>query len=269
LLTGSLLDVDPNRLAHLAAGVEMLHTATLIHDDLIDGSTLRRGMETLNMQWSPAATVLAGDFAFTRAAELVTAVDSIPVMRLFSKSMSVMVAGELLQLINKRGITSREEYFQWINAKTATLFELATGAAALLSQADANTISAARLFGHELGMAFQIMDDILDFTGDPSNLGKPVGSDLRQGVLTLPTIFYYETHSNDPDLQAIICGERLDEQGVEQLLIRIRRSKALAAATNVAQVYITEGLKALQSLPDVPQRKTLSEIAQTIITRNN
>jgi len=267
LLTGSLLGSEPNRLVHLAAAVEMLHTATLIHDDLIDESVLRRGMETLNVQWTPAATVLAGDFAFTRAAELVAAADSTAVMHLFAESMAVMVAGEMRQLLRERGIASREEYYDWISAKTAALFELATGAAALLGRADAKSVDAARRFGHEIGMAFQIMDDVLDFTGNPVTLGKPVGSDLRQGVVTLPALYYLEAHPDDSALNALIADKRSNEHSLNRLLAAIRESGAIQSALAEAQTFVGRALEVLASLPGRPERFALEEIARAIVER--
>ena len=269
LLTGSLLGGDPKRLVHLAAAIEMLHTATLVHDDLIDGSILRRGMETLNVQWTPAATVLAGDFAFTRAAELAAAADSTAVMHLFAENMAVMVAGEMGQLLRERGIASRKEYYDWISAKTAALFELATGAAAILGQADAKIVDAARCFGHEIGMAFQIMDDVLDFIGNPVTLGKPVGNDLRQGVVTLPALYYLEAHPNDPALQALIANKRSEELSLKRLLTAIRESGAIQSTLAEAQTFVGRGLDALECLPDTPGRLALAKIAQNVLIRNN
>ena len=269
LLTGSLLGGDPKRLVHLAAAIEMLHTATLVHDDLIDGSILRRGMETLNVQWTPAATVLAGDFAFTRAAELVAAADSTAVMHLFAESMAVMVAGELGQLLRERGIASREEYYDWISAKTATLFELATGAAAILGATDAKTVNAARRFGHEIGMAFQIMDDILDFTGDPARLGKPAGNDLRQGVVTLPTLYYLEAHPDDPALQALIANKGSDGHSLKRLLAAIRASGGIQLALAEAQAFVVRGLESLTKLPNRPERLALEKMAWAVVRRES
>jgi geranylgeranyl pyrophosphate synthase len=269
LLTGSLLGADLKRLVHLAAAIEMLHTATLVHDDLIDGSILRRGMETLNVQWTPAATVLAGDFAFTHAAKLIAVADSTAVMQLFAENMAVMVAGEMGQLLRERGIASREEYYDWISAKTAALFELATGAAAILGQADAKTVDATRRFGHEIGMAFQIMDDVLDFSGNPAKLGKPIGNDLCQGVITLPALYYLETHPDDPALQALVAKKRIEEHSLKRLLATIRESGAIQLALAEAQAFVKCGLEALTKLPNGPERFALEKIARAIIDRES
>jgi geranylgeranyl pyrophosphate synthase len=151
-----------------------VHTATLVHDDLIDGALLRRGIVTLNAQWSPAATVLTGDFIFARAAKLAAETDSVPVMRLFAETLATIVNGELTQMFTSRGLASREDYLQRIYAKTASMFELATAAAALLSPVGLPVVNEVRRFGTDVGMAFQIVDDP-DFTGElPSESRLPV-----------------------------------------------------------------------------------------------
>ncbi|HEX2995013.1 MAG TPA: polyprenyl synthetase family protein [Anaerolineales bacterium] len=158
LRSGNLFGAEPGPLVSLAAAIEMLHTASLVHDDLVDGAGMRRGVETLNARWSAAASVLVGDYAFTQAAELALETRCLPVIDLFTGSMRRMIAGELTQLA-RGGISSREQYFDWIRAKTASLFELAAGAPALLAAADDETVAAARCFGVAIGMAFQIMDE--------------------------------------------------------------------------------------------------------------
>jgi geranylgeranyl pyrophosphate synthase len=190
-------------------------------------------------------------------------------MHLFAESMAVMVAGEMEQLFRERGIASREEYYEWISAKTAALFELSTGAAALLGRDGAKSVDTARHFGHEIGMAFQIMDDVLDFTGNPITLGKPVGSDLRQGVVTLPALYYLETHPDDSNLHALITHKQSDEHSLNRLLADIRESGAIQSALAEAQSFVKRGLKALESLPNAPERIVLAEIARAILARNN
>lgn len=268
LLTGGLFAADPEPLLHLAAAVEMLHTATLIHDDLVDGAILRRGVETLNAREPAAASVLVGDFAFTRAAQLIFATDSLPVIGLFTDCMVRMVDGELTQLARPRGISSREEYFSWIGAKTAALFELAAGAPALLGPTKVETVAPARRFGYAVGMAFQIMDDVLDFIGDTSSLGKSTGQDLRQGVLTLPALLHLESHPAESSLRALIDRQPLPEAELERLVTAIRREGAIERAMDEARAYVRDGLEALQQLPDGPECSVLEEIARSVVERN-
>jgi geranylgeranyl pyrophosphate synthase len=268
LLVGGLLAADPASLLYLAAAIEMLHTATLIHDDLVDGASLRRGVETLNARQSAAASVLVGDFAFTRAARLALRTGSLSVVDMFTEAMAAIVNGELAQIARPRGITNREEYFDWIGAKTAALFELSTGAPALLGQSEAEVISSARRFGYAIGVAFQIMDDVLDFTSDVAHLGKPSGQDLRQGILTLPTLIYLEAHPDDPSLGRLINRRRLPEAELNQLVDSIRQSGSIEGAVNVARRFIHDGLTALGELPDGPEHFELENIVRSIIDKN-
>lgn len=265
LLTGNMLGARPEPLLRLAAAIEMLHIATLVHDDLIDRAALRRGIATLNSQWSSAATTLTGDFAFAVAAQLAVQADSFPVMRLFTETLGSMVGGEILQLSSEKGISLREDYYRWINAKTASLFELAAGAAARLSQADDDVVAAACKFGHEIGMAFQIIDDVLDFTGQEASLGKPVGNDLRQGTVTLPALYYLEAHPNDPTLVSVIQRNGHSQDSLERLIATIRDSRAIERAISEAESFVQNSLTHLEAFPGTPERQALAEIARQII----
>lgn len=265
LLTGNMLGAEPEPLLRLAAAIEMLHIATLVHDDLIDRAALRRGIATLNSHWSSAATTLTGDFAFAVAAQLAVQADSFPVMRLFTETLGSMVGGEILQLSSAKGISMREDYYRWINAKTASLFELAAGAAARLSQADDDVVAAARKFGHEIGMAFQIIDDVLDFTGQEASLGKPVGNDLRQGTVTLPALYYLEAHPDDPTLVSVIQRNGHTQDSLEQLIATIRESSAIERAISEAEGFVQNSLTCLKAFPETPERQALAEIARQII----
>ena len=179
-----------------------------------------------------------------------------------------MVDGEVSQLARERGISSREEYYRWIGAKTAALFELACGAPALLSAAGEQALSNARRFGYEIGMAFQIVDDVLDFTGEPGLLGKPVGSDLRQGVMTLPALIYLEQHPGEANLEKILRRESLDERALQGLIEQIRRSEAINLSLETAHGFIREAMDELACLPECPERFALVEIALDIVLRD-
>lgn len=269
LLTGGLLAADPDPLLYLAAAIEMLHTATLVHDDLVDGANLRRGVETINAHASAAASVLVGDFAFTRAARLVLGTGSLAAVDMFTEAMATVVNGELVQIARPRGIANREEYFDWIGAKTAALFELSTGAPALLGQTGAEAASSARRFGYAIGIAFQIMDDVLDFTSDAAHLGKPSGQDLRQGILTLPALIHLEAHPDDPRLGRLINRQRLPEAEHAQLVDSIRQGDSIQQAVEVAHDYVRDGLDALAQLPDGLERLELEKIAHSVVNRTN
>jgi geranylgeranyl pyrophosphate synthase len=206
LLVGNMLGAEEWRLVTLGAAVELLHTATLVHDDLIDGALLRRGMPTLNARWSPPATVLTGDFLFARAAKLAAETDYLPLMKSFSETLAIIVNGELTQMFTSRGLISRDNYYKRIYAKTASLFEMTSRAAAMISPAAEATIEAMRDFGYQIGMAFQIVDDILDFNGEQTAVGKPLGSDLLNGLVTLPAIYYAESNPEDIDILSLPQG---------------------------------------------------------------
>ena len=205
-LIGNMLAAPHEKLVTLGAAVEMLHTATLVHDDLIDGSLLRRGIPTLNARWSPAATVLTGDFLFGRAAKLAAEADYLPLMKLFAETLTVIVNGELTQMFAAKGIIERKNYYSRIYAKTASLFEMSALSAAMIGTEDEQIRAAMKTYGYEIGMAFQIVDDVLDFTGEQATIGKPVGSDLLNGLVTLPAIYYAESHPDDPEVKLLAEG---------------------------------------------------------------
>ena len=268
LLTGEMLGADRERLLTLAAAIELLHTATLVHDDLIDGALLRRGIPTLNAHWSPAATVLTGDFMFARAARLAALAGSVEVMQLFAETLAIIVDGEITQLFDGPGLADREAYYRRIYAKTASMFVLATVAPARLSGAGEDAMAAMRRYGHDLGIAYQIVDDILDFTGDQARLGKPVGSDLRHGLITMPTLCYLETHPEDEDLRSILEGEGLPTERMDALIGRIRTSGAIAQAAEDARRFARNAVEALDDMPEGAQRAALAAVADYIVERD-
>jgi geranylgeranyl pyrophosphate synthase len=267
LLTGGMLGADKDRLITLAAAIELLHTATLVHDDLIDGSLFRRGMPTLNARWSLAATVLTGDYIFARAANLAAETNSVPVMRLFAENLATIVNGEITQLFANHNLVSREDYFRRIYAKTASLFETATTSAALISSVDESITEKVRNFGYQIGMAFQIIDDVLDFTGEQATVGKPLASDLRQGLVTLPALYYVETYPEDQDMKTILDSSICDEECMARLLTSIRQSGAIQQALNIARQYVDRGLDSLKGLPDCQERHALEKLALYIVHR--
>ena len=267
LLTGKMLGADPDKLITLAAAIESLHTATLVHDDLIDGAMIRRGIPTLNAQWSPAATVLTGDFIFSKAAKLAAETGSVEVMQIFAETLAMIVNGEITQLFSSKWVANREDYYRRIYAKTASLFEASTTTAAILSNANGHVTTAVKKFGYEIGMAFQIIDDILDFTSEQTTMGKPVASDLRQGLITLPVLYYLENHPNDLDMKNILASSFCDENCLGRLLISIRESGAIKLSLDEAHQSVQRGLDALRKLPDSSERKALEDLASYIVDR--
>lgn len=267
LLVGNMLGAPEEKLITLGASVELLHTATLVHDDLIDGALLRRGMPTLNARWSPAATVLTGDFLFARAAKLAAETDYLPLMKLFSETLAIIVNGELTQMFSARGVIDRNNYYDRIYAKTASLFQMSSLAASMVATEDEETRQSMKAFGYEVGMAFQIVDDILDFTGDQSTVGKPIGSDLLNGLVTLPAIYYAEEHPNDEDVLSLPGGGWKETERVQRLVDNIRKNAAVEKAMDEARRAVNRALAALEDAPAVPEREALENLARFIVDR--
>lgn len=267
MLVGNMLGAPSERLVTLGAAVELLHTATLVHDDLIDGSMLRRGMSTLNARWSPPATVLTGDYLFARAAVLAAETDNLELMKLFSETLSIIVNGELTQMFISRGQIHRENYYKRIYAKTASLFELTSKAGAMLSPANETMTEAMRDFGYQIGMAFQIVDDILDFTGDQTSVGKPLGSDLLNGLVTLPAIYYAEANPTDVVVLSLPNGGWTHTENVARLVENIRSSDAPQKAMLEAEQHVERALAQLEGIPPCSEREALTNLARYIVDR--
>ncbi|HZU87516.1 MAG TPA: polyprenyl synthetase family protein [Anaerolineaceae bacterium] len=268
LLSGRMLGAPEDFLLNLAGSIELLHTATLVHDDLIDGALLRRGIPTLNVKWSAGATILTGDFLFARSAKLAAETKSIPAMQLFARTLSVIVNGEINQLFSSRCLASRADYEKRIYAKTASMFETATASAALISNLPDAKVEDMRKFGYGLGMAFQIIDDILDFTGQQSTLGKPVGGDLRQGLVTLPALYFLETYPNHPEASNLVQGKCLEDEQVANLVNAIRQSQAIDQAYAEARQYVDQSMSVLSAYPKSEYCDALAELAEYIVARN-
>lgn len=267
LLTAGMLDADHDRAITLAAAIEMLHTASLVHDDLIDGALLRRGIPTLNAQWTAGATVLTGDYVFARAAHLASQTGSLPVMDLFARTLMTIVNGEINQLFRTPCGDVRKDYFERIYAKTASLFELATTGAALLCECEPELVEKMRAFGYNIGVAFQIVDDVLDFTGDQRRVGKPLASDLRQGLITLPTLCYLEAAPNERELYGLLDEQRLEEADLDRLIEAIRASDAIDQALKEAEGFAALGEELLEDMPVTPEREALADLARYVVRR--
>jgi geranylgeranyl pyrophosphate synthase len=267
LLVGNMLGAPLEKLVTLGAAVELLHTATLVHDDLIDGSLLRRGMATLNARWSPPATVLTGDYLFARAAKLAAEADHLPLMKLFSETLATIVNGELTQMFTSRGLINRENYYKRIYAKTASLFEMTSRSAAMVSPASEETGEAMRDFGYQIGVAFQIVDDILDFMGDQNAVGKPLGSDLLNGLVTLPAIYYAEANPDDVDVISLPNGGWTNNENMTRLVDNIRASDASKKAMLEAEQHVDRALACLEPMDSCAEREALENLAKYIVDR--
>ncbi len=267
LLVGGMFGATHRQLISLAAAIELLHTATLVHDDLIDGSLIRRGNPTLNSQWPPAATVLTGDYAFAHAAHLAAETGHLPLMKLFARTLMTMVNGEITQLFNIGTDDLVQDYSDRIYAKTASLFEAAAYGAAIIANCEASIAKEMRSFGYEIGMAFQIVDDVLDFTGLQEQVGKPLANDLRQGIITLPTIKFHLRNPSHSKIKTILAGEQLHPQDLETLITEIRQSQAICDAMNDAETFVRSAQSRLNPLPDCDERHHLDQLASYIMQR--
>ncbi|HEV8637091.1 MAG TPA: polyprenyl synthetase family protein [Chloroflexota bacterium] len=256
------------RLTLLGSAVELLHTASLIHDDLVDNADTRRGIATLHRIASPKASVLVGDYLFAKSAALATATNSLEVMALFARTLMAICDGELREMSNA-DLDDRtlEQYYRRLEGKTASLFVAATEGGAILSQIGPAGEQALREYGRNLGMAFQIADDILDFVGTEDELGKPVGGDLRQGTLTLPALWALERMPDGAILRRVLeSSERTDEQ-VAAAVKYVAESPAIAFAQAEAEAFAGKAREALASLPEGEAKRALELMADYAVRR--
>jgi geranylgeranyl pyrophosphate synthase len=265
LLVSRLFGPAHDGAVRLAGALDVLHAATLIHDDLVDQSALRRGRGTLHTLWPAAACILAGDYLLAEAVALVAEVANPAVLAHFGALLRALCAGEIYQIVNGRaGTVDRAACYRHIEAKTASLFAAAAEMAALLAGAGPAQIAAVRCYGRELGLAFQIVDDILDLTADEATLGKPGASDLRQGIITLPLLLYLEQNPADTAVRAVLSGDRT-EPAVQQALCAVRISTAIPQALGIARTHVTSAIQALTPCPAGPGRISLCSLARYVV----
>ncbi|WP_371233226.1 polyprenyl synthetase family protein [Pseudomonas sp. QE6] len=270
LLSGKALGYSGDDLKLLAATIEFLHTSTLLHDDVVDASGLRRGRATANAQWGNAPSVLVGDFLYARSFEMMVELGSMPVMRIISQATRVIAEGEVLQLTKVRDASTTEEtYMEVIRGKTAMLFEASTHSAAALANAPAEQSEALRLFGDALGVAFQLVDDLLDYRGDATTLGKNVGDDLAEGKPTLPLI---ATMRDGTPEQAALVRKAIQQGGsqdLEGIRAAVEAAGALDYTANLAREYAARAIDCLKVLPDNEYRTALIELAEFAVARTH
>ncbi|AIR89420.1 polyprenyl synthetase family protein [Pseudomonas cremoricolorata] len=270
LLCGKALGRESDDLRLLAATIEFLHTATLLHDDVVDMSGMRRGRSTANALWGNAPSVLVGDFLYSRSFEMMVELGSMPVMQILSRATRVIAEGEVLQLSRVRDAsTSEEVYMEVIRGKTAMLFEASTHSAAALAGADQSQCEALRTFGDHLGVAFQLVDDLLDYKGDSQTLGKNVGDDLAEGKPTLPLI--YTMREGTPE-QAALVRQAIQKGGLEdleQIRLAVEQSGALKYTAELARDYVKRAIECLEVLPASEYRTALIELSEFAVARTH
>ena len=254
----------------LAVAIEFLHTAMLLHDDVVDESGLRRGRKTANAEWGNAPSVLVGDFLHSRAFELMVELGNVPVMSLISKATNGIAEGEVQQLTHLQNTRMCEaDYLEVIYRKTALLFEVSAESGAVLAGADSCTSKSYRDFGRHLGMAFQLMDDLLDYDGDAQSLGKNLGDDLAEGKVTLPLIIALkECGASDRSTleQAILHPGSLDFQAVRTIA---ERSGGIEATRRRAMEEADRAAQALNGIQHSDYKNTLKSLAQFAVQRTS
>jgi geranylgeranyl pyrophosphate synthase len=274
LLSARAYDYEANFEAIItaAAGVELLHTASLIHDDTVDRAALRRGKPTLNSVLSSGAVILIGDYLFAQSAMLAAATDNVRVVSVFASTLGDICDGQLMEMFDAQRLDqTREEYERRIYGKTASLFAGAAEMGAILAKAPEHHVSELRRFGAEIGMAFQIIDDVLDLTGGTEDLGKPAGHDLRQGTVTLPTMYYLaEVGPASPEwarIEAIVAGRLTDNDAIDGVIRDIRASGAIERALAVAESFTSRAKDRLRIVPDGETQDLLTELADVALRR--
>ncbi|MGB9991254.1 octaprenyl diphosphate synthase [Pseudoduganella rhizocola] len=254
----------------LAAVVEFIHTATLLHDDVVDESSMRRGRQTANALFGNAASVLVGDFLYSRAFQMMVSLNNMRVMQILSDATNVIAEGEVLQLLNMHDPDVNEEaYLQVIRSKTAKLFEAAAELGALISGCNDAEIAAAGEYGRSLGTAFQLIDDVLDYAGDATEIGKNVGDDLREGKPTLPLIYLMENGTEEQRQLVRSCIENGDEQHFDTILSAITTSGALDYTRRAAEVASQRAIDAIASMPASVYKQSLLDLAHFSVNRTH
>ncbi|HET8535230.1 MAG TPA: polyprenyl synthetase family protein [Sphingomicrobium sp.] len=270
LACAKLLGYPGTRHHKLSAAVEFIHTATLLHDDVVDGSGMRRGKRTANLIWGNSASVLVGDFLFSRAFELMVEDGSLKVLKILSSASAVIAEGEVEQLTAQRRIdTDEEQYLAIIGAKTAALFAAACRVAPVVAEADEETELALEAYGKNLGIAFQLADDVIDYASDAETMGKGVGDDFRDGKMTLPLILAYARGSKDDRAfwRAAVSGDRTSDDDLAHAIALMRSTDALADTIESARLYGRRAIDALSNFPTGRAKSALAEAVEFAIQR--
>ena len=270
LAGAELVGYQGTRHHKLAASVEFIHTATLLHDDVVDGSETRRGKEAANIVFGNPATVLVGDFLFSRAFELMVEDGSLKVLKILSGASAIIAQGEVDQLTAQRRIeTSEERYLHIIGAKTAALFAAASRIAAVAAECSEEQEQALDDYGRNLGVAFQLVDDAIDYDSSRAEMGKDAGDDFREGKMTLPVILAY-ARGNDEERrfwQDAIAGFRTEDEDFAHAVELVRRHDAVHATRERARLYAQRACDALSIFPDGKARAAMVEAAQFAVSR--
>jgi octaprenyl-diphosphate synthase len=255
----------------LAAAVEFIHTATLLHDDVVDASDLRRGRDTANSLWGNKPAILVGDFLFSRSFELMVADGSLHILEVLSRASSVIAEGEVLQLMTQNNLkTTEASYLEVIRAKTAELFAAASRIGAVVAERTPEEEDALDRFGRDLGIAFQLVDDMLDFSAKEAQLGKSIGDDFRDGKVTLPILLAFARGDDEQRAFWRRVLEDMDQRSgdLDRAITLVERHGALADTRSRARRHAANAIEALSVFPDGPERRALTEAASFATERN-
>jgi octaprenyl-diphosphate synthase len=264
LLAGKCFDYNWEHLLPMGVSVELMHTATLVHDDAIDKASTRRGQKTMNSLWGDEIAILMGDFLFAKAGEYVADTQTPRVIKLFSHTLAIISSGEIGQFRGSYNYhQDREQYFRRIYRKTASLFSLSTQSGAILCGATEAQVGIMKDYADNLGIAFQIVDDILDFTSTAEAMGKPVGSDLIQGTLTLPAMMVMEKNLKDNPVKHMF--ETKDLKYVAEAIKQVRNSTIIPDCYKIASDYASKACAGLKTLPKTTSREALLSLADFVI----
>lgn len=271
VLAARAVDYQGEHHITLAAIIEFIHTATLLHDDVVDESTLRRGKDTANEVFGNQASVLVGDFLYTRSFQMMVSIGQMQVMQILADATNVIAEGEVLQLMNCNDPdTTEDSYMQVIYCKTARLFEAATQLAAVIAEKNQQTVEGMRLYGMHLGTAFQLIDDVLDYAANADELGKNIGDDLSEGKPTLPLI-HVINHGNDEQKQLVrdAIEHQTGMDNLDAILEAIKQTGALEYATAKAQEESQKAIEAIAFLPESEYKQALVSLAEIAVKRKS
>ena len=272
LLAAHCCNIETGKHIPMAAVIEFIHTATLLHDDVVDMSLLRRGRPTVNSQWDNASSVLVGDFIYSRAFQILVDIGDLRVMEIIANTTNKIAEGEVLQLIAKNNPNSSEQnYLQVIKNKTAILFQAAAQCGAILGQADITTEKSLQHYGMHIGIAFQLIDDVLDYDGDTQTMGKNIGDDLAEGKSTLPLIYAMEKGDNDQSrkIKEVLQQKNVSEKTLHEVIQIVRESGALDYTRKLARQQADAAMDSLKSIEKSIFREALISMAEFSLRRSN
>jgi len=268
ILSSRIGDADVDHVFNLAMGIEFIHTATLVHDDLIDHSPTRRGITTIHEQFGPNPAIIIGDYYFAKGANLLAAIGEPRIDAAISSAVMTICMGELLQMTSRNDYEqSTEAYYRKIGRKTATLVATCCYCGGVVGGQPDGDVEALRRYGYNLGMAFQIADDVLDYIATSAEVGKPVGADLRQGTVTLPLMLALHDDATAPALHAILDQRELSDEDYESVVRIVRDSSAITAAERHAQDFAARAAAELDHFPDTPARTALTRMCDYVVAR--